>query len=118
MVISYCFASPDGDVPVDSKTLARPFIVEPLRNHPFMTLGDFFHSVRHFILGRAGPLLISVLSQSWGRDVTLQTLTALSFVMRNMALSIRLSSAEISIRESESKVCRERSPDTHCPGKH
>jgi hypothetical protein len=95
MVISYCFASPDGDVPVDSKTLARPFIVEPLQYHPFMTLGDFFHTVVHFILGRAGPLLISVLSQSWGRDVTLHDIDSVIIRYEKYGTLYQIASAEI-----------------------
>ena len=95
MVISYCFASPDGDVPVDSKTLARPFIVEPLQHHPFMTLGDFFHTVRHFILGRARPLIISVLSQSWGRDVTLHDIDSIIIRYEKYGTLYQIASAEI-----------------------
>jgi hypothetical protein len=77
MVISYCFASPGGDVPVDAETLARPFIVEPLQYHPFMTLADFFRIVSNFILGTARPVLTSALSRSWERDITLQSIDSI-----------------------------------------
>jgi len=72
MNISFYFSSPGGDVPIDSETLARPFIVEPLKYHAFMTLADFFHIVSNFVLSSAGPVLVSALSQSWGRNVTLR----------------------------------------------
>ena len=71
MVFSYCFASPRGDVPVDAKTLARSFIVEPLQYHPFMTLEDFFQAVRGFILSKESRPLTSLLSQFWDREVNL-----------------------------------------------
>jgi hypothetical protein len=95
MNISYWFSSPDGDVPVDSETFARPFIVEPLQNHPFMTLGDFFHTVGHFILGKAGPFLISVLSQSWGRDVTLHDIDSIIIRYEKYGTLYQIASAEV-----------------------
>jgi hypothetical protein len=95
MVISYCFASPSGDVPVDAETLARPFIVEPLQVHPFLTLGDFFRSVGHFILGKAGPLLISALSQSWGRDVTVHDIDNIIIRYEKYGTLYQIASAEV-----------------------
>jgi len=72
MNVSYFFSSPSGDVPVDAETLARPFIVEPLQTHPFLTLADFFHLVTHFVLGKAAPNLVSALSHYWGQNIALQ----------------------------------------------
>ena len=50
MCVSYCFASLDGDVPVDQTTLNRPFFVRPFENHSFMTLRDYFDAVRDCVL--------------------------------------------------------------------
>jgi hypothetical protein len=95
MVISYCFASPDGDVPVDSETLARPFMVEPMRNHPFMALGDFFHLVRLFLLDRAGPVLTSLLSRIWERDIRLRDIDNVVIRYEKYGTLYQIVSAEI-----------------------
>lgn len=95
MNISYWFSSPAGDVPVDSETLGRPFIVEPLQNHPFMALGDFFHLVTHFILGKAGPFITSVLSSSWGRDVTLDDIDHIIMRYEKYGTLYQIVSAEV-----------------------
>ena len=72
MVISYCFASPEGDVPVDDATLERPFILRPFENHPFMALGDYFSAVRDFILHDKGKQLVHLLTHIWDKKVELE----------------------------------------------
>lgn len=95
MHISYWFSSPDGDVPVDPETLARPFMVEPLRDHPFMALGDFFHVIRLFLLDRAGPVLTALLSRSWGRDVTIADIDSLIIRYEKYGTLYQIVSAEV-----------------------
>lgn len=63
MIVSYCFASPQGDVAIDSETLKRPFMAEPLQYHPFMCLGDFFDAIRDVLLGNGGQGLTTMLSR-------------------------------------------------------
>jgi hypothetical protein len=46
---SYFFSSPEGDVPVSEEMMERPFVLRPLENHPFLSLGDFFHATRDFL---------------------------------------------------------------------
>jgi hypothetical protein len=96
MNIAYFFSSPGGDVPIDADTLARPFIVEPLQYHSFMTLADFFHIVKNFILGTAGPLLASALSRSWGRDVTLRDIENIIIRYEKYGTLYQVVSAEVS----------------------
>ncbi|MGD9578381.1 MAG: hypothetical protein AB7Y74_09025 [Syntrophorhabdus sp.] len=95
MNISYFFSSPDGDVPVDSETLARPFMIEPMRNHPFMALGDFFHVIRLFLLDRAGPVLTSLLSRTWDRDISLQDIDNVIIRYEKYGTLYQIVSAEI-----------------------
>jgi hypothetical protein len=95
MNISYYFSSPDGDVSVDSETLARPFIVEPLQIHSFLTLGDFFNVVTHFLLGKAGPILVSVLSKSWGQDVTFHDIESIIIRYEKYGALYQILSAEV-----------------------
>lgn len=95
MNISYFFSSPNGDVPVDSETLARPFMAEPMRTHPFMALGDFFYVVRLFLLDRAGPVLTSLLSRSWERDVTLRDIDKVIIRYEKYGTLYQIVSAEV-----------------------
>jgi len=95
MNISYFFSSPGGDVPVDSETLARPFMVEPMRSHPFMALGDFFHLVRLFLLDRAGPVLTSLLSRIWERDIRLRDIDNVVIRYEKYGTLYQIVSAEI-----------------------
>ncbi|MBN2126485.1 MAG: hypothetical protein JW821_19445 [Deltaproteobacteria bacterium] len=66
----YLFSSPGRDVPVDGKILQRAFQVEPLRDHPFMTLEDYFSAVRDFVLMERGGTLVRILTGLWGSDTT------------------------------------------------
>lgn len=95
MNISFYFSSPGGDVPIDSETFARPFIVEPLKHHAFMTLADFFHIVSNFILSSAGPVLTSALSRSWGQDVILRDIDNIVFRYEKYGTLYQIVSAEI-----------------------
>jgi hypothetical protein len=67
MNVSYYFASAKGDVRVDDATLERPFIVPPVQPHPFMTLRDYFASVRDFVLRNGRVSLASLVAQLWGK---------------------------------------------------
>ena len=49
MRTSYFFSSPEGDVPVSEEMMRRPFVLRPLENHPFLSLGNFFHATRDFL---------------------------------------------------------------------
>jgi hypothetical protein len=53
----YFFSSPAGDVPVSEKMMRRPFVLRPLENHPFLSLGDFFHAARDFLWQENGERL-------------------------------------------------------------
>ena len=70
MNVSYYFASARGDVRVDEATLERPFIVPPVQPHPFMTLRDYFTSVRDFVLRDGGTSLASLVAELWGERVS------------------------------------------------
>jgi hypothetical protein len=71
MQFLYYFSSPNGDVPVDDATLSRPFLVRPFQEHRFMTLGDYFAAIRHFILREDGRFLSALLSRVWKRTVNI-----------------------------------------------
>ncbi len=56
MMVQYLFSSPEGDVPLDEKTLDRAFLLSPFEAHPFLTLRDYFQSIERFILDRVEDL--------------------------------------------------------------
>jgi hypothetical protein len=49
-MVQYLFSSPEGDVLLDEKTLARVFLLNPFEEHPFLKLRDYFHSIERFTL--------------------------------------------------------------------
>jgi len=61
MFIDYLFSSPDGDIPLGPQDLARPFLMAPSEPHPFLTLGDYFETIRKFALRDGGRCLIDAL---------------------------------------------------------
>ncbi|MBW1803863.1 MAG: hypothetical protein JRJ85_24415, partial [Deltaproteobacteria bacterium] len=61
------FSSPEGDVPVSGNMMQRPFILRPLENHPFLTLGDFFHAIRDFVWQNNGKRLCGIIGRLKGQ---------------------------------------------------
>jgi len=64
MIIDDLFSSPEGDIPLGSEDLARPFLVAPSEPHPFLTLGDYFKAIERFVLKDEGNCLINALRAS------------------------------------------------------
>lgn len=50
MIIQYLFSSPEGDITLGPEDLKRAFLITPSQGHPFLTLGDYFNSIKTFIL--------------------------------------------------------------------
>ena len=70
MKTHYLFSSNRGDIPVEKAMLDSPFVARPLENHPFLTLGDFFEGIRHFVWQNQGRHLSHLLSKIQGSPVT------------------------------------------------
>jgi hypothetical protein len=104
MVISFCFSSSEGDVPVDNATLDRPFILEPFRNHPFMTLRDYFLSIQHFILREGGLSLTSLLRRLWDQEVELGDLDNIILRYEKYGTLYQIASVTISARKNSVKL--------------
>ncbi len=57
MIVEYLFSTSEGDLPAGEAELALPFKISPTKNHPSLTVKDYFDAVRAFILhGRGRPL--------------------------------------------------------------
>jgi hypothetical protein len=61
MIIEYRFSSPEGDISAGATELAAPFKITPGRNHPSLTVGDYFETIQAFVLKDDGRALIPVL---------------------------------------------------------
>ncbi|MFP3928571.1 MAG: hypothetical protein ACLFUP_06670 [Desulfobacteraceae bacterium] len=53
--VEYAAASMDGDVPLAESELDAPFLTEPKRPHPVLTLRDYFQALECFIKRCLGP---------------------------------------------------------------
>jgi hypothetical protein len=67
--IAYCFASPKGDILIDEAVLDRLFAIGPAEFHEFLTLRDFFDSVKHSLMDGDGSSMTTILSAILGRSV-------------------------------------------------
>jgi hypothetical protein len=63
MEVKFLFCGPTGDVPVGSDDLVKPFKITPSENHPFLTPGDYFKSIKNFILKDNGSALSPILGE-------------------------------------------------------
>ena len=61
MNVRYFFSSPAGDVPVDDGLLSRPFLMNPMQEHPHLKLGDYFKAIEQFVTGNNGEALLRIL---------------------------------------------------------
>jgi hypothetical protein len=95
MIVSYCFSSPQGDVPVDDITLDRPFILSPFENHPFMTLGDYFDAVRGFILLDNGRHLVHLLTHLWDKKLAVADIEKITIRYEKYGTLYQIVSAEV-----------------------
>ena len=67
--VLYLFSSPDGDHPIDTRTLEQPFLLAPLKPHPYMTLGHYFESLQRFILDEKWGSFVAALNDSTKKKI-------------------------------------------------
>ena len=100
----YAFSSPNGDVPVDDATFARPFIARPLQNHPFMTLGDYFVAIRDLVLRKEGQSLTALLGHLWKRPVDIAEVDAITIRYEKYGVLYHISSVEIAAEKQQMRL--------------
>ena len=69
MRIRYLFSSPIGDIHADENTLKRPFRLSPSKEHPYLTLKDYFQLIECFLLKQEFPSSPSHLEKALGYKV-------------------------------------------------
>lgn len=104
MLISFCFSSLEGDVPVDDVTLERPFIVGPFEDHPFLTLGDYFNAVKSFILLDNGQHILHLLTHLWGKTVELEDIEKIIIRYEKYGSLYQIVSAEFFSQQRREKL--------------
>ena len=67
--VLYLFSSPEGDIPLDTRTLDQPFLLAPSEPHPRMTLGHYFESIHRFVLEENWDTFVAVLNESINRKI-------------------------------------------------
>lgn len=112
MEIKYLFSSPEGDIslePVEDpvfggEDLARPFLLTPSEPHPFLTLGDYFESLKEFILKDHGESLVCVLRELLNREIDLGNIRKMLIRSEKHGVLYHLASVEILIDDKRIKL--------------
>ena len=107
MNFTYLFSSTKGDIPVPPEKLFTPFKVTPSREHPFLTLEDYFEAIKAFIL-RAEPTHISpLLTKQFNDGIRVDDSSQALIRSEKHGALYHLASVEIITRRQSSKfaVC-------------
>lgn len=69
MNIQYLFSSPQGDMPLEPAQLALPFRITPNREHPSLTLGDYFDGLGQFLCMDDGRRLMRLIEKELSQPI-------------------------------------------------
>ncbi len=69
MIIDYYFSAPQGRIPVTKEDLEKPFLLSPTQEHPFLTLGNYFDSLKDFVIQNGESVLSGIVAQEINRKV-------------------------------------------------
>ncbi len=95
MLIKYLFSAPKDDIPVGPDILATPFKISPSENHPFLTLKDYFESVKEFILKDLGKPLIDIIRERSNDDISRDSIQKILIRSEKHGILYHLASVEI-----------------------
>jgi len=104
MIINYLFSSPEGDISLFSEDLAKPFLIAPSKRHPFLTLGDYFETLKEFILKDHGMPLVCVLREVLNREINLENIRKMLIRSEKHGVLYHLASVEIFIDDKRIKL--------------
>jgi len=100
----YLFSSPEGDVPVSTDMMQRPFILRPLENHPFLTLGDFLHAIRDFLWQKDGKRLRGIIGRLEGQGISGETIDQLIIRYEKYGTLYQIASVEAAAENLREKL--------------
>lgn len=95
MIIRYFFSSPIEDIPLSPDELATPFKTTPSEDHAFLTLGDYFETIKDFILKDQAGSLIAILREQLDKSISLGRIDKLLIRSEKHGALYHLSSVEI-----------------------
>ena len=101
----YRFSSPQGDIIADESMLDRAFAVGPSEYHEFMTLRDFFDSIRLFLLPEKGISLTDIISQVWRRSVEGKEIEEIIIRYEKYGTLYQIFSIDVSAGGSFIRIC-------------
>ncbi len=104
MNIQYCFSSPDGDIILTPEDLARPFLLSSTEAHPFLTLGDYFKSIKAFILKHGETALVSLLKGGLKKEAVLDNIQGLLIRSEKHGALYHPASVEMMVQEQLIKL--------------
>ncbi len=94
MITEYLFSAPKGDIPVGPDELISPFRLTPSKNHSFLTLGNYFDSIKSFILRDNGITLSRVLGGLLGERISLNSIHKILIRSEKHGVLYHVASAE------------------------
>jgi hypothetical protein len=95
MIIKFLFSAPEGDTPVGPDDLAKPFKITPSEKHPFLTLGDYFNSIKSFVLKDNGMALTHVVGKRLGEYIDIRKIQRILIRSEKHGVLYHLSSVEV-----------------------
>jgi len=105
VVIKYFFSAPQKDIPVGAGDLQRPFLISAGERHPFLTLGDYFEAIKHFVLRDHGRPLIAVLCKHLKSDIGIDSISEMLIRTEKHGALYHLASVEVFCRVRSMKMC-------------
>ena len=104
MNIQYLFPSSQGDIPLEQAQLALPFKMTPTREHPSLTLKDYFVALERFILMEGGKRLIRLLEKKLSRTIAADQIQGIRIYSEKhgiLSLQYRISGVFITVPDVE-----------------
>lgn len=103
MIVAYLFSSPEGDISLGPEDLSRPFLITPEKAHPYLTLGDYFDTVKACILKDRGELLKRVLKGKSHEDFRLEDVRKIQIRSEKHGILYHLASIDFFCKETHAK---------------
>lgn len=104
MEIEYLMSDAGGDISLRDDDLRQPFLVGPARQHSFLTLGNYFSTIRNFILKEDAAQLLEVLGRMRQTTVRRADLARLCLRSEKHGAFYHIASLEIMIDHQPFKL--------------
>lgn len=103
MIVNFLFSAPKKDISVGPEDLVRPFKITPLEDHPFLTLGDYFHSLKKFLLKDKARALCHVVKAA-GQDFDIAGIDRMTIKSEKHGALYHLASVEVFAKNQPFKL--------------